>query len=373
MDCWNGLGLLRGTFGAFRDAVRTGAAVSRRADSYIEARLREQHGPGVALGVVHRGKLVKAAGYGLADVERGAPLTPDTVFEVGSLGKQITAVAVMMLAETGALKLEAPLPRFFPEAPAAWEQITVRDLLAHTSGLPEALDGAPGAEAPGGPRREMTEDEIVRAIAAQPLVFKPGQRFGYSPPGYLLLGALLRRVTGQSQASWLRQRIFDPLGMTSTRVLGEAEIFPGRASGYRLIGGDLKRARSSPTSLNTIQGGALCSTVLDLAKWDAALTTGALLREDTLRRMWTPARLADGESPYGLGFYVTRWNRRRLVKHVGTWHEYTGAMCRFIDDRLTVIVLSNLYERSLRHDVFALAVAALYIPDLARSIPRDAA
>lgn len=337
--------------------------VEARVDAYMEAQVLERRGTGLALGVVKGGALVKATGYGLASVELGVPVVPATVFEIGSLTKQFVATAVMMLVEAGGVKLDDPVARYFPEAPASWKDITVRRLLGHTSGLPDYL-GLNGDEAKAvvDVRKDYTEAELLDRLFTLSPGPAPGTKYRYSNTNYVLLGILIRRVTGQSYGDFLRQRIFQPLGMAATRVVSEADIVPGRAAGYRLVDGELANQEWVSPTLNALADGGLCSTVLDLAKWDAALSTERILRKASLEQMWTPVELASGETvAHGFGWNVTRWNGHRLLQHVGEWLGFTAAMCRFPDDHLTVIVLTNLYVKGSHQEVVALTVAGLYL------------
>lgn len=341
--------------------------MARRVDEHVRSRMRAQQIPGLALGVMRDGKILKATGYGLADVENDVAVTPETVFQMGSAAKSITATAVMMLAEAGSVKLDDEITRFFPEAPAAWKKVTVRHLLSHTSGITDY-----GAEEETKNRgivdfhAEYTEDELVQKLVALPLDFQPGEEWSYSNSGYVLLGVLISRVTGQFYGDFLQRRIFEPLGMRATRVISEADIIPHRSRGYRLVEGTLKNQEWVSPSLNTMADGALYTSVLDMAKWDAALHTEKLLRGTTLEEMWTPARLDDGSTvAYGLGWGVVRVNGHRLLRHRGAWQGYSSVVHRYVDDRLSLVILTNLDENSSRPEPIAKTIAAMYLPALA--------
>ncbi len=313
-------------------------SLDSRVDAYVAAQLKVQHIPGIALGVMRDGHIVKARGYGLADVELNVPVTPETVFQTGSVGKQFTATAVMMLVQDGKVGLEDTITKYFPEAPA-WHDITVRELLTHTSGIPDY--GAEENTMSKGVidfRKDYTEDELVRIFAALPLDFPPGSKWSYSNSGYVLLGVLIHRVAGQFYGDVLQERIFAPLGMSATRIISEADIIPHRSSGYRLADGVLKNQEWVSPSLNTTADGALYSNVRDMAKWDAALYTARLLPLTALAAMWTPVRLNDGTTyQYGFGWEVTSVNGHRVVQHDGAWQGFTMSIARFLDDHLTVV------------------------------------
>jgi CubicO group peptidase (beta-lactamase class C family) len=343
-------------------------SISARVDQAVLAELGRQKIPGISLGVVRDGRIVKAKGYGLANVELAVPVTPRSVFQTGSVGKQFTAAAVMMLVEEGRVDLDDSIPKYFPEAPPSWKAVTVRQLLTHTSGIADYG----GEESTMGKgvidfRRDYTEDELIRTFAPMPPEFAPGEKFSYSNTGYVLLGVLIHRVTGKFYGDFLQERIFRPLGMTATRIISEADIIPDRSSGYRLVNGELKNQEWVSPSLNTTADGALYTNVLDLAKWDAALYTERLLKRASFDQMWSPVKLNSGETyPYGFGWRITSVNGHRLLGHGGAWQGFTMSIYRYVDDRLTIVVLTNLDENNSRPEDVAARVAAIYIPDLAR-------
>src|SRR6476660_7860431 len=265
-------------------------------DAYVQNEMQKRHIPGLALLVIRDGHAIKQQGYGLANVELQVPVKPETIFQSGSMGKQFTATAVMMLVEGGKLSLDDKITKFFPDAPAAWQNITVRHLLTHTSGLgdyPEDFDL----------RRDYTEDELFQRIKATSLALQPGEKWSYSNLAYVMLGVLIHKVSGKFYGDFLQERVFKPLEMSTARVISEADIVPNRAAGYRMADGELKNQNWVSPTLNTTADGALYLTVYDLAKWDAALYTEKLLKRSSLDQMWTPVKLNDGKTyPYGFGW-----------------------------------------------------------------------
>jgi CubicO group peptidase (beta-lactamase class C family) len=351
---------------AMAGQARRDTSLDARVDAYVDSQLEAQHIPAIGLGVMRDGHIIKARGYGLANVELNVPATAETIFQTGSVGKQFTATAVMMLVQDGKLRLDDKISKYFPEAPPAWQDITVRHLLTHTSGIADY--GAEENTMTKGVidfHKDYTEDELVRTFAAVPLDFPPGSKWRYSNTGYVLLGVLIHRVTGQFYGDVLQERIFKPLGMTATRIISEADIVPHRSSGYRLVGGVLKNQEWVSPSLNTTADGALYTDVLDMAKWDSALYTTRLLPAASLAMMWTPVRLNDGRTyPYGFGWGVASVNGHRLVEHDGAWQGYTMSILRFIDDQLTVVVFTNLDDNNSHPARVAVHVAGLYVPAL---------
>ena len=171
---------------------------------------------------------------------------------------------------------------------------------------------------------------MVKRAAAIPLAFAPGTKWSYSNIGYLLLGVIIHRVTGEFYGDFLKENVFEPLGMVTTRIISEADIVPNRAAGYRLVKGDLKNQEWVSPTLNTTADGSLYLSVLDLAKWDASLYTDRMLKADSLKRMWTPVTLASGNThPYGFGWALGDVGGHRLVEHGGAWQGFKSAIVRF--------------------------------------------
>ncbi len=316
------------------------AATAGAVTEYVKAEMERQHIPGLSLLVVRHGKVVRADGFGLANVELQVPVKAETVFQSGSVGKQFTATAVMMLVEEGKIGLDDPLTKYFADAPSEWKHVTVRELLSHTAGFgdyPKNFDF----------RKDWTEDQELKLIESIPLAYPPGTKWAYSNFGYVTLGILIHRVTGEFYGDFLQQRIFRPLGMTSTRIISEADIVPNRAAGYRLVKGELKNQEWVSPVVNTTADGSLYFTILDLAKWDAALYTEKLLKRSSLDLMWTPVKLKDGKTNsgnYGFGWFIDSRDGHRCIHHDGSWQGFETAIDRYVDDELTVVALSNLAD-----------------------------
>jgi CubicO group peptidase (beta-lactamase class C family) len=329
-----------------------------RVDALVQTEIKQQHIPGLALGVYSDRRVIKTRGYGVANVEWDIPVQPDTVFQSGSIGKQFVATAVMMLVEEGKVALDDPLTKYFPDAPAAWKEVTVRQLLSHTAGFtnyPEKFDF----------RKDWTEDELLKMVEGIPLAYPPGTKWDYSNLGYLTLGILIHRVTGEFYGDFLQSRIFKPLGMTSTRIISEEDIIPHRAAGYRLVDGELRNQEWVSPTFNSTADGALYFTVLDLNKWDAALYTEKLVKKSSLEQMWTPVTCFGGKRyPYGFGWWVQQSNGHRLLEHGGAWQGFSAYISRYVDDRLTVVVLTNLDAHDSDTRRIAHEVAMLYLPDV---------
>jgi CubicO group peptidase (beta-lactamase class C family) len=346
------------------------AAQADKVDDYVRSEMQRQKIPGLSLAVVRNGEIVQAKGYGLANVELNVAATPETIYQSGSVGKQFTATLVMMLVEEGKLSLNDPVGKYISGAPESWKGITVRHLLTHTSGISNSLYQKIDM------RRDYTEDELIQEIAALPLDFQPGEKWSYSNPGYVTLGILIHKATGKFYGDLLREKIFAPLGMTTARIISEADIIANRAAGYRLVDNELKNQEWVSPVLNTTADGALYLTVLDMAKWDAGLYSEKLLPRSVLDQMWTPAKLNDGTAvPYGFGWMPGEKRGHRLVQHSGGWQGFSTHILRYLDKKLTVIVLSNLAESATGR--IASGVAGLFDSELAtierKAVPIDPA
>jgi CubicO group peptidase (beta-lactamase class C family) len=330
---------------------------SAKIDAYVQAEMRRQQIPGVSLAVIRDGRIAMLKSYGLANVEHRVPVKPETVFQSGSIGKQFTAAAVMLLVQDGRISMADKITKFFPDVPASWGQITVRNLLNHTSGMgdfPPEIDL----------RRDYTEDEYFASLNKVPLAFEPGTNWDYSNAGYVTLGILIRKVTGKFYGEFLQERIFRPVGMTTARVISEADIVPNRAAGYRLVSGELKNQEWVSPSTNTTADGSLYLTILDLAKWDAALYTDKPLKQSTLAEIWAPATLNNGkQKAYGFGWHSNRIHNRRVLYHGGAWQGFKSSITRFVDDKLTIIFFANSWETN---DIkLTRGLASIFYPEFA--------
>jgi CubicO group peptidase (beta-lactamase class C family) len=345
------------------------AAAADPTHDFLAGYLARHHIPGLALLVRRDGKVVREEGYGLANVEHAVPVTPETVFQSGSMGKQFTSMLVMMLIEEHQLELDDLVSKYLP-VPPSWSAIRIRHLLSHTAGLgdyPESMSL----------HRDYTEDELLQIITAQPLLFAPGAKWSYSNLGYVTLGILVHKRTGRFYGDLLRERIFAPLGMTATRIISEAEIIPHRAAGYQLRDGALLNQEWVAPSLNTTADGSLYLTVRDLARWSEALDARKLVGAASYEQLFSPVKLADGSrAQYGFGWAIaTTPTGHRLIEHGGAWQGFTSYIARFVDDRLTVVVLCNLAGADV--GFLAHRVAGFYEPKLAppphRAAPLEAA
>ncbi|MEQ1352587.1 MAG: serine hydrolase domain-containing protein [Candidatus Acidiferrum sp.] len=347
--------------------VDSADALSAKVDEYVTAEMQREKIPGLSLGVMRDGKLIYSRGYGLANVELDVPVKPDTIFQTGSVGKQFTATAVMMLVEEGKISLDDKISKYFPGSPPAWKEITVRNLLNHTSGIPDyGSDDTTTAKKLIDLRVDYTEDEMVSRFATLPLDFPPGSKWSYSNSGYVVLGVLIHKVSGQFYGNFLEQRVFQPLHMDSTHIISEENIVPHRSAGYRLVKGELKNQEWVSPKLNTTADGALYTNILDMARWDAALTDEKLLKKSSYEQMYTRVHLSDRKTyGYGFGWGITSANGHPILEHSGSWQGFTMDFLRYPQDKLSFVVFTNLDSEHSHPGRIAHAVAAIYIPEVA--------
>jgi CubicO group peptidase (beta-lactamase class C family) len=360
----------------------TGTAPARadeaaeRVGRVVREQMAKSHTPGVSVAVIRNGQLALAQGYGLASVELSVPATADTVYEVLSVAKQFTAAAVMLLVEEGRVGLDEPVAKYLPDSPAAWQAVTVRHLLSHTSGIPDYTDVRGFFE---NIRLDATPDELLKPVKEKPLSFAPESRWRYSNANYYLLGQIVERVSGAKLADFLRQRVFGPLGMAATRMNDPTDIIPHRAAGYHWLGDDADKMPPFVTGYHGVKNvlqnavyvsptrkwaaGAVVSTATDLAKWDAALNTSQLLKKSTVEQMMAPAKLAGGaDAPYGFGNELSTAHGVKLAGHQGGGVAFNATYLRCVDGTLSVVVLCN--QTSAPSRPLAQRIAAVYRPDL---------
>ena len=331
-------------------------------DDYITTQMRWQHIPGLSIAVVRDGKIIKAKGYGLANLETGSSATPESVYKIGSVSKQFIAAGTMLLVEEGKIGLEDPLKKYLDDTPESWRSITVRQLLTHTSGI---VREAPGFD----PLKVQPDIYVIRTTYSLPLRFAPGEHWAYSNINYYCLAEIIRNVTGKPWSEFIADRIFATAAMSSTRTTTTTDIVPHRANGYNSI---KNTTTNSDVWLALRPSGAFLSTVLDLAKWDAALYLDAILSASSRAQMWSPVRLNNGTTfNYGFGWFIDSSQGHRRVYHSGGVPGFVCEFDRFIDDKLTIILMANVSNRDLG-DV-AINVGAFYVPALKPPIDKPIA
>jgi CubicO group peptidase (beta-lactamase class C family) len=272
-------------------------------------------------------------GYGSADLEWDVPNTPNTKFRLGSVTKQFTAASILLLEERGKLKVSDPVKKYMPDAPAAWDKVTIMHVLTHTSGIPNFTSF------PDYPKLEpfaTTAAQLVARFRDKPLEFEPGEKWNYSNSGYVLLTYLIEKITGISYEAFLRENIFAPLGMKDSGVDSNSAVIQHRASGYVFANGRFENAGFVHMSIP--QGaGALYSTTGDLLKWEQGLFGGKLLKAESLEKMTTPFK-----QNYAFGLSVQTVNGRKVIDHGGGIEGFNTHLAYYPDDKLTIVVLGNV-------------------------------
>lgn len=312
---------------------------------YIESEMNERQIPGLVLGICEGDNLIKVASFGLADVQNKGLVRDSTIFELASLTKQFTAGAIMLLEQDGKLNLEDPICLHIEDCPSAWETVTIKHLLNHTSGLPvmgsghtAALSFSPQEYVQLILSHNFTKDIYFKLIKTDPLDFTPGEKFSYSDIGYFLLGYIIDNITGNYR-EFIQDRIFDPLGMTSSYFLDQISVHKYEASGYTLRNGELVNIRRiNDFEIPSHYG--IFSNVFDLQKWDKSLNSNLLFTDESKALMWGDTPLNNGNfTGYGLGWRINRSNNKLTLDHTGI----TGTqITKFLDDGVSFIVLTNL-------------------------------
>jgi CubicO group peptidase (beta-lactamase class C family) len=336
--------------------------------------------PGCAVSVVSHGRTVLARGHGLTDVDGGSPIGPSTNFRLASVSKQFTAMAIMLLVHDGRLTYSTTLADVLPGFADYARHVTVRQLLNHTSGLPDYEDLMAALKRAGGPtysaEHPIHDREVLNLLQQQPYPkFSPGTKWAYSNSGYVLLGLIVAKVSDQSFAQFLSERIFKPLDMSDTLVyVRGANVVSRRAFGHERTAAGFRRADQSATSATQGDGG-IYSNLDDLVRWDGALETHRLLSADAMQSALAPVRLADGtqsrwpDQPdednlapgrpvaYGFGWFLDPYRGHSRMWHFGSTQGFRTAILRFPADHVTAIVLCN------RMDIDARAMALMLASD----------
>jgi CubicO group peptidase (beta-lactamase class C family) len=301
-------------------------------------------GPGLAAAVIFQGEMLYENGFGLANVEQATPITPDTIFRIGSTSKQFTAFCIALLADRGELDLDADIRTYITELPEFDTPVSVRNMVHHTSGIPDYVD-LHRLEGVSLDDHITTADTLETLGKVAKLSFEPGEQWAYSNSNYLLLGELVRRISGSTLREFAEQNIFEPLGMTSTHYHDQfAEVVVGRADGYMQVPGSYPvQWLKNNTTWDQVGDGGVFTSVRDLARWDANFYDNKLGGGQALLDLiQTPGKFNNGdEHQYAFGLGIRRQLGRDVVEHAGGWVGFSAQMMRFPEESLTVIVLSN--------------------------------
>jgi D-alanyl-D-alanine carboxypeptidase len=360
--CFAALLALQGPAALAQDALRPAAeqALASRIDALV-APYYKADGPGAIVLVTQDGKTVLRKAYGMADVAKGRAMTPDTAMRLGSITKQFTAVGILLLLDEGKLALDDEIGKYLPDYPTHGRRITIEHLLTHTSGIVSYTSKAGfsrNAEA------DRSVSQVIDSFKNDPLDFEPGTRWAYNNSGYFLLGAVIEKVSGQTYANFMAERIFKPLDMRHSAYEGY-ERSPGpRAAGHtKGWFGGVRQAE--PISMTQpYAAGALVSTADDLARWDAAIAAGKLLKPATWQKAHSSAVLADGKPVnYGYGWQVGKLRGVPMLAHGGGINGFSTYALRLPQQKVYVAVLTNSDDVKVQPETLASKAAAIVIGD----------
>lgn len=338
----------------------TSGLANNDVDKIVADEMARQKIPGVAVAVIHNGKVVKEKGYGMANVELNIPVTNDSVFKIGSISKPMIALAVMKLVDEGKIGLDDPVSKYIQDAPALWKDITIKHLLSHTSGI---IREAPGFN----PFMVQKDYDVIKTAFASPLVFQPSEKYQYCNVGYFSLAEIIARVSGKPWPEYVNEVVFAPNKMSATRATSNIDLVPNRVNGYELAQDKLVNSESYRALRPS---GAFLSSIKDMVAFANALEKAPPVKPATLKMMQTAVKLKDGTSaPYGLGFQVGMIRGKANTGHGGSLSGFRTNLSIFPEDKLTVIVLANL--DSANPAVIANLVADVFI-DFPVAMPKPA-
>lgn len=307
-----------------------------RAIDSLFSKYDDVHSTGISVMIIEKGKIVYDRAYGLAEIETRTKAAANTNYRIASITKSFTAMAIMMLRDQDKLQLEDPLTKFFPSVPEFGKQITIRQMLNHTSGLMGYADFvSKGTVAP------LQDTDVLRIVEKQDSTqFKPGSRFSYSNTAYVLLGLIVEKVSGLSFTDFVKQRIFRPLKMDASTLNSITGTIKKRAYGYNLIDGKLLKQDQSIYSYLLGDGG-IYSSVKDFYKWDQALYSGKLVKQSTLQEIFSPSSREAPNLDYGFGWYIENKNGTRRISHSGGTTGFSSYYVRYPEIKFSVVIFAN--------------------------------
>lgn len=353
------LALLTVTFGV---SAQTVADV----DAVVQKMIEAKKIPATGVALVRDGKVVLAKGYGAADVEAGTAANENTAFQIASVTKQFTAAGIMLLIEEGKLKLDDTLSKYVPDGSVKWGGVTIRQLLNQISGIPNYTAGGKLVG-----EKSYTKAEILGLVKDLPLEFEPGTKWAYSNTNYFLLGMVIEKVSGKSYPDFMSERIFKPLGMTSTAVNTSGSKIKNAAAGYELAGGKWRKVELVDPS-QPFAAGAIVSTPADMAKWALAVEEGKLLKKSSWDEAFATGKLVDGKpSSYGFGWRMGNLGETVFMGHSGGINGFGSFIARFPAENLSVVVLANTSGGAPQQ--LAFEIAGVYLPKVAAALAAESA
>ncbi len=328
-------------------------------DNFVKKEIIKRKIPGLSLAVIRDGKVIKATGYGFADLENKVPAAKDTVYEIGSISKQFAAEAVMLLVEENKINLDDSINKYLPaNAPETWQKITVRNLLNHTSGLKDWTELKDFSY-----RREYSAEEFIALVKDFPLTFQPNENWLYSNTNLPLIGIIVERASGKSFEDFVTERIIKPLNFPSIRFKHQQDVVPNRATGYEWRNNKWENGEPFRPKVIAPSGGIL-ATATDLAKWWEAVLQGRVVKQTSLEQMLSPAKLNNGRTvAHGFAFFTDSFNGHKMIQHFGSTVGGFGSIVRYYpQEKITIAVIGNLEDGGFGAEYIVKRVAGFYIP-----------
>lgn len=335
-------------------------------DAVVQRAIDAKAMPAAGIAVVRDGKVFLVKGYGAADIDAKTVVGENTTFQIASVTKQFTAAAVMLLVEKGKLSLDDALGKYVSDVPAKWSGITIRQLLNQVSGIPNYTAGGKLIK-----DKTYTQSEILALVKDIPVRFEPGAKWEYSNTNYFLLGMIIEKVSGKAYPEFMSERIFKPLGMTSTTINTSGLVIKNAASGYALTSGKWEKVKLDDPS-QPFSAGAIVSTPTDMAKWATAVSDGKLLKKTSWDEVWAPGKLTDGKpSNYGFGWQLGKFGETDYVGHSGGISGFSSFIVRFPADKLSIVVLANRAGQAPQE--LAFEVAGVFLPKVSAELAKQKA
>lgn len=328
-------------------------------DTFIKNEIAKRKIPGLSVAVLRGGKVVRAAGYGYANLELKTPAGNETVYEIGSISKQFASEAVMLLVEEGKIGLDDPITKYLPtNAPDIWQKISVRNLLNHTSGLKDWTEVKEFSY-----RREYSPEEFIDLVKPFPLGFQPGDNWLYSNTNLPLIGIIVEKASGRSFEDFVTERIIKPLNFPSIRFKHQEDVVANRATGYVLREGVWKNGEPFRPRVIAASGGILANTT-DLAKWWEVVMKARVVKQSSLDQMLAPAKLNNGRTvAHGFAFFTDTFSGHKSISHFGSTVGGFGSIVRYYPkEDVTVAVIGNLEDGGFGAEYIAKRVSDRFIP-----------
>lgn len=328
-------------------------------DIFINEQIKQRNLPGLSVAVLRNGKVIRAGGYGLANLELQTTATKDTVYEIGSISKQFAAEAVMLLVEEGKINLDDPITKYLPaNAPEIWQKITVRNLLNHTSGLKDWTEIKEFSY-----RREYSAEEFIALVKDFPLTFQPNENWLYSNTNLPLIGIIIEKAAAKSYEDFVTERIIKPLNFPTIRFKHQEDVVPNRAAGYEWRNNKWENGEPFRPKIIAPSGGVLASAV-DLARWWEAVLQGRVVKQTSLEQMIQPTKINNGRIfAHGFAFFTDSFNGHKIIQHFGSTVGGFGSIVKYYPkEKITVAVINNLDDGGFGSEYIAKRVAGFYIP-----------